>query len=85
MKTAISVPDPVFAEVEAKVGELGMSRSQFYTVAAESYLQELSHQNLIAQINEAVDLETRASRHETEQFTAAAVRSSQSRLGNESW
>lgn len=31
MKTAISVPDPIFAEVEALAQQLGMSQSELYT------------------------------------------------------
>ena len=85
MKTAISVPDLVFAQVEVKVETLGVSRSQFYTTAAEHYLRELAQRDLTEQINEAVELETAASARETSQFVAAGVASSSARLGAEPW
>ncbi|MCL2482675.1 MAG: hypothetical protein FWF43_04520 [Propionibacteriaceae bacterium] len=85
MKTAISVPDSLYAGVEAKVSELGMSRSQFYAVAVQRYLDELSRADLVARINEAIDLETEESRQETKEFVTTGVASSQARLGNDQW
>ena len=38
MKTAISVPDDVFAEAERLTRRLGKSRSQLYTEAIREYL-----------------------------------------------
>ena len=55
MKTAISVPDPTFARVEVTAAALGMSRSEFYSRAAERYLDELDDHSIIAQINAVVD------------------------------
>jgi|GEM_PF-2682055 len=85
VKTAISVPDSLYAGVEAKVSELGMSRSQFYAVAVQRYLDELSRADLVARINEAIDLETEESRQETKEFVTTGVASSQARLGNDQW
>lgn len=85
MKTAISVPDITYAQVEAKVSELGMSRSQFYALAADRYLRELSQNELIDQVNQALDLETAVSLREREEFVIAGMTSSQIRLGNEQW
>ncbi|MCL2735866.1 MAG: type II toxin-antitoxin system HicB family antitoxin [Propionibacteriaceae bacterium] len=85
MKTAISVPDHVSAEVEAKVRELGMSRSHFYATAAARYLRELSHDNLVARVNEAYDLETTESRAQTRDVVNVGMASSQTRLGAEQW
>lgn len=56
MKTAISVPDEVFEQVDAKSAELGVSRSEFFTRAARKYLDELESQSLTNQINEALAL-----------------------------
>ena len=85
MKTAISVPDAVYVDVEAAVRQLGISRSQFYVSAAQRYLGELSHDELVDQINEAVALETAASLKETAEFLTVGMASSQARLGNEQW
>ena len=56
MKTAISVPDAIFNEVERKVDELGWSRSEFYATAAEQLLERLSRESLSKAIDEAVQL-----------------------------
>ena len=56
MKTAISVPDEVFRQVDAKAAELGVSRSEFFTRAASKYLEELESQSLTNQINEVLEL-----------------------------
>lgn len=56
MKTAISVPDRTFARASARAETLGMSRSEFFSRAAEHYLDELDGQSLIRQIDAALDL-----------------------------
>jgi metal-responsive CopG/Arc/MetJ family transcriptional regulator len=38
MKTAISLPDELFAEAEALAAELGTSRSRLYAAAVREYL-----------------------------------------------
>ncbi|MCC6179815.1 MAG: ribbon-helix-helix protein, CopG family [Chloroflexi bacterium] len=38
MKTAVSIPDDVFAEVERLVRERGVSRSQLYAEALREYV-----------------------------------------------
>lgn len=38
MKTAISIPDPIFEEADALAKRLGVSRSELYSKAVESYL-----------------------------------------------
>jgi len=38
MKTAISLPDPVFNQAEALAQQLGLSRSELYTRALQAYL-----------------------------------------------
>jgi metal-responsive CopG/Arc/MetJ family transcriptional regulator len=40
MKTAISIPDPVFQSAEKLARRLGKSRSQLYTQALSSYLEK---------------------------------------------
>lgn len=56
MKTAISVPDETFARVDRRAAELGLSRSQFYAVAAARYLDDLDRSSLTMKINEALEL-----------------------------
>lgn len=55
MKTAISVPDETFEWVTRRAHQLGMSRSEFFSVAARRYLQELDRASLTEQINQALD------------------------------
>ena len=55
MKTAISVPDDVFARVERVVARHGMNRSQFYATAASRYADELEAGELTAAIDAVVD------------------------------
>ncbi len=54
MKTAISVPDDTFSEAEQRSRALGMSRSEFYTVAVRHYLRSLDEQTTTEQINDAL-------------------------------
>jgi metal-responsive CopG/Arc/MetJ family transcriptional regulator len=56
MKTAISVPDETFDKVERRAAALGMNRSEFFTRAAQHYLEELDAQSLTARIDAAVAL-----------------------------
>lgn len=38
MKTAVSIPDPLFAEAERTARRLGWSRSQLYTQAVREFV-----------------------------------------------
>jgi metal-responsive CopG/Arc/MetJ family transcriptional regulator len=51
MKTAISIPDATFARVEASAARLGVSRSEFFTRAAERWIADLED----AQTTAAID------------------------------
>ncbi len=52
MKTAISLPDSVFEAAEALAQELGVSRSELYTKALQSYLQKHNRNQTLIQLNE---------------------------------
>jgi len=54
VKTAISVPDDTFDQATRRARELGMSRSEFFSRAAQRYLQELDTRSLTEQIDRAV-------------------------------
>jgi predicted DNA-binding protein len=56
MKTAISVPDETFERASQRASELGISRSAFFSRAAERYLQELDRESLRSRVEEAVKL-----------------------------
>lgn len=55
MKTAISVPDETYQRATQRARDLGMSRSEFFAVAAARYLDELDSEPLTQQIDAAVD------------------------------
>lgn len=77
MKTAISVPDKTFHRATERAVALGMSRSEFFTRAAQRYLDSLDAQSLTAQVNAAL---TAAPDDES---TAAAVAAGRRRLTDE--
>jgi hypothetical protein len=56
MKTAISVPDEVFSQVESRAAELGISRSEFFARAARQYLDLLANASITQQIDAALDV-----------------------------
>jgi metal-responsive CopG/Arc/MetJ family transcriptional regulator len=54
VKTAISVPDATFERVNRRASELGMSRSELFSRAADEYLDRLDQASLTEQINHAL-------------------------------
>lgn len=54
VKTAISLPDDTFDLVSQRARDLGVSRSEFFTRAAQRYLDELDSQSLTGQIDHAL-------------------------------
>jgi metal-responsive CopG/Arc/MetJ family transcriptional regulator len=55
VKTAISVPDEIFAQATEQAAELGISRSEFFARAARRYLDELAVCSLTQQVNQALE------------------------------
>ncbi len=58
MKTAISIPDPVFEAAEKFAHRIGMSRSQLYTKAVEKYLKEFQNQSVTKKLDEIYSAES---------------------------
>jgi hypothetical protein len=54
MKTAISLPDDTFEAATKRAAELGMSRSEFFAVAARRYLDQLDKASVTELINDAL-------------------------------
>jgi len=52
MKTAISIPDPVFKTADRLAKRLGMSRSELYVRAISNYVEEHSGQKVTDLLNE---------------------------------
>jgi len=52
MKTAISVPDPLFEAAEAASRRLGVSRSRFYAMALAHFLAAKERSDVTRQLND---------------------------------
>ena len=52
MKTAISIPDPVFQRAEEFARCRKMSRSALFTAAVDEYLQHHREEDVTAKLNE---------------------------------
>jgi metal-responsive CopG/Arc/MetJ family transcriptional regulator len=58
MKTAISLPDPVFKQAEALAQQLGLSRSELYTKALQSYLKRYNRDQILLKLNQVYSRES---------------------------
>lgn len=52
MKTAISLPDPVFEEAEILAKRLGMSRSELYATAVAQFVATHREEDITDALNE---------------------------------
>lgn len=52
MKTAISIPDPIFQKAEQLSKRLGISRSQLYTAAVIFYVSERLNEGVTETLNQ---------------------------------
>jgi metal-responsive CopG/Arc/MetJ family transcriptional regulator len=51
MKTAISMPDPLFERAEAYAQAQSLNRSELYARALEEFLERHAHDAITAQLN----------------------------------
>jgi predicted transcriptional regulator len=72
MKTAISLSDDTFRRVERAAKQLGVSRSEFFARAAESWLAALEDQGTTDAINRALN-DARAGHEFTDAAAALAA------------
>jgi metal-responsive CopG/Arc/MetJ family transcriptional regulator len=77
MKTAISLPDDTFRRVERAAKRLGVSRSEFFARAAQSWLDTLEDEDTTEAINHA--LRGVPADHEFTDVAAAALVAADSR------
>lgn len=52
-KTAISLPESLFEQVDTIAREMNISRSHVFTLAAEAFIEQYQNQKLLDAINEA--------------------------------
>jgi metal-responsive CopG/Arc/MetJ family transcriptional regulator len=62
MKTAISIPDPLFQAADQLARRLGKSRSQLFAEALRAYLDRHSDEAITRRINEIVDADPDATK-----------------------
>jgi hypothetical protein len=60
MKTAISIPDPLFASAESLADRLGISRSALYARALEEFLANQRAGAITRRLNAVYDRDPRA-------------------------
>ena len=53
IKTAISLQQPLFEQIEVLAKEMHISRSRFFALAAEEFIQHHQNQKLLKAINDA--------------------------------
>ena len=51
MKTAISIPDPIFQSAESFAHQMGISRSELFTKAVAEYLEKRKQQYITDALN----------------------------------
>ncbi|MGH6900018.1 MAG: ribbon-helix-helix domain-containing protein [Geminicoccaceae bacterium] len=57
MKTAVSLPDPLFEAADRLARQLGKSRSQLYAEALQAFLERHRDDDITARLNEIYDAE----------------------------
>ncbi len=57
MKTAISIPDPIFKTAERLARRLGITRSRLYTKAVTEYIQKHKNDKVCEKLNEIYERE----------------------------
>lgn len=60
MKTAISIPDELFAQAEVTARKLGLSRSELYSRAVRTFVEQHARADVTALLNEVYGSEESA-------------------------
>ena len=78
MKTAISLPDPLFKAADALAGRLGMTRSRLYATAIEDFIARHQARTVSERLNAVYGSEPSA-------LDKATQRAQSKRLKRASW
>ena len=73
MKTAISIPDPIFKEADDLARRLGVSRSELYTKAVLAFVEERRGEQIIEALNAVYGRESSELDAELQQLQEQAV------------
>ncbi len=57
MKTAVSIPDPIYNSAEKLAHRLGKSRSELYAKALQNYIEQRQDDRVTAKLNEIYESE----------------------------
>ena len=60
MKTAVSVPDPIFRAADKLAHRLGMSRSKLFSTAVQRFMQQYDDDAITAMLNKYYEEKTSA-------------------------
>jgi antitoxin MazE6 len=66
MKTAISIPDPVFEAAEKLARRLGISRSQLYSTAIDALIEKYRYSGVTERLNAVYEANPEGGRLELE-------------------
>jgi hypothetical protein len=83
MKTAVSIPDPVFEKAEAAAKRLKMSRSELYAKAVDAWVDAHSPDAITESWNTALDAMTPEEREADLEIVRAGARRTMKR--NQPW
>lgn len=82
IKTAISLPESLFARVEKLAAELKVSRSRVFVLALESFVRDYQDRQLFDQINQAYADEPQTA---SEQLQLKRIRRQHRRAAEGEW
>ena len=75
MKTAISIPDPIFESAEKLAKRLGISRSQLYSDAVDALIEKYRYSGVTERLDAVYEADPEASRlgHDVEELQARSL------------
>ncbi len=73
MKTAVSIPDPLFKSAERAARALGLSRSELYARALAAYLERMRRQDITERLNRVYADQASAMDHDTLHMQIASL------------
>lgn len=82
IKTAISLPESLFARVEKLAHEMKVSRSRVFVLALESFVRDYQDRSLFDKINESYQKEPQT---EVEQLRLKQIRRQHRRVVEGEW
>jgi metal-responsive CopG/Arc/MetJ family transcriptional regulator len=82
MKTAISLPDQLYADAEETAKSLGIPRSQLYAKAIEEFISTHKQERITEQLNEVYNAHTEFS---DSAISFASLESIRELTKNDSW